>query len=113
MTSILSEPMGVRRRGKYTRRISTQLALALVVSTLLQIVIVSSIAHNWILHLGIVVVIAMVIPAARNVERRWEALEDGGLPVRGLETRFRMDCLRIWGVAILLALAWIPLGIIF
>lgn len=114
MASTMPGPMGVRQRGTFTRKVSTHLAYALVVSTLIQIAIVSSISHNWLLHLGIIVVVGMMIPASRNMERRWEMLDESGLSYRGLETRYRTDVLHIWALAlIVLPAAWLPLTILY
>ncbi|MBL0924894.1 MAG: hypothetical protein IBJ12_10580 [Sphingomonadaceae bacterium] len=46
------------------------------------------------------VFVAMVIPACRNLERRWQALEKGELNDAGLHTRFATDRVKLWLAAL-------------
>ncbi len=101
-------------RGKgYARRISSNLAAALVVFCLSQIFIVAKMGGSLVLHLGVIVAIGGFAVAARGLERRWQALDASGLPRQGLHTRFRRDLLQIWTVSILGALLWVPVAIIY
>lgn len=105
------EPAG--RRIGFAKRISSNLAAALVVFCLLQIGIVAKMGGSLVLHLGIVVAIGGFAIAARGLERRWELLDASDLSRSGLALRYRRDLLQIWGASILGALLWIPVAIIF
>jgi hypothetical protein len=93
---------------------SNNLAWALVLFTGLQIAVISGVvatgASTILYHLGIAVLIAAVVPAARNLERRWESLSQSDLSGLRLAALFRVDQLKLWGTALFLPLAWIPLG---
>jgi hypothetical protein len=96
------------------RRMSNNLAAALVTFAGLQIFVISAVvatgATTLLYHIGIAILIAAVIPAARNIERRWETLSQSDLSHHGLAVRFRMDQLKLWTGALLLPLGWIPVG---
>lgn len=96
------------------RRMSNNLAGALVLFTGIQICVISGVvatgATTLLYHLGIAVLIAAIVPAARNMERRWEMLTQSDLFGQGLAARFRVDQLKLWGTALFLPLAWIPIG---
>lgn len=93
---------------------SNNLAAALITFAGLQIFVISAVvatgATTLLYHIGIAVLIAAVIPAARNLERRWETLSQSGLSGHGLAVRFRMDQLKLWTATLLLPLGWIPVG---
>jgi len=102
------------QRGKsWCKRISSHLAAALVVFCLLQIFIIAKLGGSLLLHLGVIVAIGGFGIAARGLERRWEMLEQGGLSDGGLRVRFRADLIQLWTAAIVGALLWIPVAIIF
>lgn len=98
------------------RKMSNNLAGALVLFTGLQICIISGVvatgASTLLYHLGIAVLLAAIVPAARNMERRWELLSQSDLSRQSLSTRFRVDQLKLWCAALFLPLAWIPVGAI-
>ena len=87
----------------YAKRISDHIALALIVYTLMLIFIVTpSLAHGmriWPYFL-LVVMVAAVIPFFRGVDRRWAALENSELSDSGLKTRFNLDKVKLWIVAV-------------
>ena len=91
-----------RPRG-YAKRISDQIAMALIVYTLLLIFIVTpSLAHGmriWPYFL-LVGLVAAVIPFFRGLDHRWTALENSELSDGGLDTRFKLDRVKLWMVAI-------------
>lgn len=97
----------------WSKRISSHLAAALVVFCLMQIGIVAKMGGSLILHLGIILAIGGFGVAARGLERRWEMLEQGGLSESSLATRFRVDLVQLWTAAIVGALLWIPVAVIF
>lgn len=98
----------------WRRRMSNNLAAALVTFAGLQIFVISAVvaigATTLLYHIGIAILIAAVIPAARNLDRRWEALSQSDLSNQGLAVRFRMDQLKLWTATLLLPLGWIPVG---
>ena len=100
-------------RTGHAKRMSTHLAAALVVFCLLQIVIVAKMGGSLLLHLGIIVAIGGFAVAARGLERRWEMLDQSGLPAQGLAVRFRRDLLQLWSASIVGGLLWIPVSVIF
>ncbi len=100
-----------RAHKSYAKRISDHVAVALVVYTLALIFITSPAMHSEgtsiLPYFALVGFVAMVIPACRNMERRWQALEQGDLGEGGLETRFNADRIKLWvaalGIPVLLA----------
>lgn len=116
MASILGTMrISERTSGKgWYQRMSNNLAAALVTFAGLQIFVISAIvatgATTLLYHIGIAILIVAVIPAARNLERRWEVLSQSDLPANGLAVRFRMDQLKLWAATLLLPLGWIPVG---
>ncbi|MET0372052.1 MAG: hypothetical protein ABW039_11840 [Sphingobium sp.] len=100
-------------KKSWCKKISTHLAAALVIFCLLQIFIVAKMGGSLLFHLGIIIAIGGYGIAARGLERRWEMLEQSSLSDQGLALRFRMDLVQLWAAAIIGALLWIPVGIIF
>jgi hypothetical protein len=87
----------------YAKRISDHIAMALIVYTLMLIFIVTpSLAHGmriWPYFL-LIVMVAAVIPFFRGVDHRWAALENSELSDSGLKTRFNLDKVKLWMVAV-------------
>ena len=115
MASIFpGNPVAGHSSRYWHRKMSNNLAWALVLFTGLQIAVISGVvatgASTILYHLGIAVLIAAVVPAARNMERRWESLSQSDLSGLRLAALFRVDQLKLWGTALFLPLAWIPLG---
>ena len=106
----------VRASQCWLRKMSNNLAAALVTFAGLQIFVISSVvatgATTLLYHVGIAVLIAAAIPAARSLERRWEALSQSNLPHQGLAVRFRRDQVKLWMCTLLLPMMWIPVGLI-
>lgn len=109
-TALDSRP---HHRKGFAKRMSTHLAAALVLFSLLQIGIVAKMGGSLVLHLGIIVAIGGYALAARGLERRWTLLEQGGLAQSGLALRFRRDVLQLWAASVVGALLWIPVAIIY
>jgi K+-transporting ATPase A subunit len=90
----------------YAKRISDHVAVALVVYTLMLIFVTSpameSKGTSILPYFMLVIFVAMVIPACRNMERRWQALEASDLGDGGLETRFGVDRVKLWVAAIII-----------
>ena len=93
------------------RKMSNNIAAALVLFTGLQIFVISTVvasgATSLLYHLGIALLIAAIVPACRAMERRWEVQSQRSM---GIAERFRLDQLKLWGTALLLPLIWIPVG---
>ena len=92
------------------KRMSTHIAYALVVYTLLLIFIVSPELETkgmaiWP-YFALVALVAAVIPVCRNGERRWQALDAGSGDE--LEGRLKLDEVKLWigafGIPIVLML---------
>ncbi len=103
----------INRSKSWSKRISSHLAAALVVFCLMQIFIIAKLGGSLVLHLGVIVAIGGFGIAARGLERRWELLEQSSLSESSLRTRFRSDLLQLWTAAVVGALLWIPVAIIF
>ncbi len=94
----------------YAKRMSDQIAVALIIYTLLLIFLVTpSLASGmriWPYFL-LVVMVAAVIPFLRGVDHRWQILENSELSDRGLYLRFKQDtgklCVLAFGIPLILA----------
>lgn len=106
-----------RAHKSYAKRISDHVAVGLVVYTLALIFITSpameSDGTSILPYFMLVVFVAMVIPACRKIERRWEKLEASDLGDGGLQTRFTMDRVKIWVAAIVIPVILAVLFTIF
>ncbi len=100
-----------RAHKSYAKRISDHVAVGLVVYTLMLIFVTSPAMHSEgtsiLPYFMLVVFVAMVIPACRNMERRWQKLEASELGDTSLQTRFTSDRIKIWagamGIPVILA----------
>jgi hypothetical protein len=86
----------------YAKRMSTHIAYALVIYTLLLIFEVSpqmeSDGMSIMPYFVLVFLVGLVIWPCRNLERRWQALEkEGNMDLSG---RFRRDVIAVWVLAI-------------
>lgn len=101
-----------RAHKSYTKRISDHVAVALVVYTLMLIFVTSPAMHSEgtsiLPYFALVLFVAMVIPACRNMERRWKKLEAGELGEIDLQPRFTADRIKLWvaalGIPVVLAI---------
>ena len=93
-----------RARKSYSKRMSDHVATALVIYTLALIFVTAptmeSKGTSILPYMMLVIFVAMVIPACRNLERRWTILEASELSDGGLETRFNIDRAKLWMTAI-------------
>lgn len=94
----------------WTKRMSTHIAYALLVYTLLMIFFVSTAikSHGMSLlpYFSLVLLVAVIIPACRLFERRWTDMEIGHEGDTALAPRFRREAAYLWGLAI-----GLPLGL--
>jgi hypothetical protein len=115
MASIFpSSGVAGRSAAIWHRKMSNNLAAALVVFGGLQIFVISTVvasgATSLLYHIGIAILIAAIIPAARNMERRWELLSQSQSSNLDIVSRYRADQMKLWALTLLLPLAWIPVG---
>lgn len=97
------------RKLDWRRRMSDNVAYALLVYTGLQIFVTMAAlkgSHGSILpYFALIVLVAAIIPGCRLFEKRWEALADGEAASPELADRFRRDQIVLWACAIGLPLA--------
>jgi hypothetical protein len=104
----------------YTRRISDHIAAALIVYTLMLIFLVTpelkSAASIWPYFL-LVVLVAAIVPFFRAMDHRWQVLEHSELSASGLQTRYLLDRIKLWiiaiGIPLLLAISCRTLSAVF
>jgi hypothetical protein len=89
---------------RWDKKMSNNCAFALLVYTLLQIFFVISFIETKGMsiapYFGLVLLVAFIIPFCRNYEKRWAALQTSSLPDHGLATRYRVDQVTLWLLAI-------------
>lgn len=88
----------------WERRISNHVAYALLTYTGLQIFVVMgairSEGMSILPYLGLIMLVGIVIPMCRRVEKRWQALSRSALSETALMQHYRHDRLGIWLFAI-------------
>jgi fatty acid desaturase len=95
-------------RKNYAKRISNNIAAALVVYTLLLIFIATpamdSGASIWPFFFLVLLVVA-VIPFFRNMDKRWQALDRSEVSSEDLEGRFAFDRIKLWTLTLAIPIA--------
>lgn len=88
----------------WEKRISNHVAYALLAYTGLQIFVVMGAIRGESMsilpYLGLIVLVGLVIPLCRRVEKRWQALSRSALSENSLTQIYRGDRLGIWMFAI-------------
>lgn len=88
----------------WRRRMSDNVAYALLVYTALQIFVtvhaLKEGASSLLPYLALVVLVAAIIPACRAFERRWKHLSDEEAADPGLKGIYRRDQVTLWLIAI-------------
>lgn len=88
----------------WRRRMSDNIAYALLVYTALQIFVTTgalkSEGGSLLPYLALVVLVAAIIPACRRFERRWNRLSDDQAADPAMAGYFRRDRLVLWIMAI-------------
>ena len=88
----------------WRRRMSDNIAYALLVYTALQIFVTMEAlrgqSQSLLPYLALIVLVAAIIPACRRFERRWERLDDDAAADPALAGAYRRDRLGIWLLAI-------------
>jgi hypothetical protein len=93
-------------RGKdWRKRMSDNIAYALLVYTGLQIFVTMSALHSesggsLLPYFALIVLVVAIIPACRLFERRWNKLTDAQAADPALASYFRRDRLVVWAMAI-------------
>jgi hypothetical protein len=102
MASRAEKHVRIRETVSFAKRISTHIAYALVLYTLLLIFEVSpqmeSKGMSIMPYFFLVVLVGLAILPCRNLERRWQALDDGSHSELG--GVFRRDVIGLWLCAI-------------
>lgn len=92
------------RQIDWRRRMSDNIAYALLVYTALQIFVtmgaLKSSEGSLLPYLALVVLVGAIIPACRRFERRWNRLSDEQASDPALASFFRRDRLALWLLAI-------------
>ncbi len=92
----------------YAKRISDNIAYALIVYTMMLIFLVAGAIKTSSLsvfpYLLLLLFVAVVIPMARRFEKKWEMLDASELSDNSLNTRFNLDRLKLWVGTIILPL---------
>ncbi|MFC3172961.1 hypothetical protein ACFOD9_01715 [Novosphingobium bradum] len=115
-----TKPQAVDRpQPDWRRRMSNQVAYALLVYTGLQIFLTVGALEgrrsSLLPYVALVVLVVAIIPACRCTERRWQSLDEASSHDPALAAAFRRDCTGLWLLAIglpigltalLKALAW-------
>lgn len=95
---------GTARRIDWRRRMSDNIAYALLVYTALQIFVtmsaLKSTEGSLLPYLALVVLVGAIIPACRRFERRWNRLSDQQAANPALLSYYRRDRLALWLLAI-------------
>ena len=88
----------------WRKRMSDNIAYALLVYTALQIFVTMNALHaegsSLLPYLALVLLVAAIIPACRRFERRWNRLDDVQASDPSLSSYFRRDRLMLWLLAI-------------
>ena len=92
------------RKLDWRRRLSDNVAYALLVYTVLQIWVTMGTLKNGsgsiLPYFALIILIAAIIPGCRMFEKRWDGLSDSEAANPELRDRFRRDQLLLWLSAI-------------
>ena len=88
----------------WRKRMSDNIAVALLVYTALQIFVTMSAlkgeGDSLLPYLALVVLVVAIIPSCRRSERRWNRLSDVQAADPELAGHFRRDCTMLWLLAV-------------
>ena len=100
---------GAKRKLDWRRKMSDNVAYALLVYTGLQIFVTMGSLKNGsgsiLPYFALIILVAAIIPGCRMFEKRWEDLSDGQAANPELRDRFRRDQIVLWLCALGLPLA--------
>lgn len=107
MVKALNGAAGGTSRAKrldWRKRMSDNIAYALLVYTALQIFVTMNQLHtdmgSLLPYFALILLVAGIIPACRSFERRWEGLSDQQAADPALSGKYRRDQLWLWLLAI-------------
>ncbi len=93
-----------RSKKPYAKRMSDNIAIAMVAYTLMLIFMVTpkleSAGMSIFPYFVLVILVGLAIPYGHKLERRWDRLGVSELSASGLNTRFAIDRLILWVAAI-------------
>lgn len=99
-----AEAQAQARPLDWRRRMSDNIAYALLVYTALQIFVTMGAlrteARSLLPYLALVVLVVAIIPSCRRLERRWNRLDDQQAADPSLSGYYRRDRLALWLTAI-------------
>ena len=97
-------PQAASRPVDWRRKMSDNIAYALLVYTALQIFVtmgaLKSDGVSLLPYLALVVLVGAIIPACRRFERRWNRLTEEQAHDPAMASYYRRDRLALWGLAI-------------
>ncbi len=92
------------KRLDWRKRMSDNIAFALLVYTGLQILMTMGALHgkagSTMPYFALIILVAAIIPACRRFERRWARLDDVQAADPGFARFYRRDQFWLWGLAI-------------
>jgi hypothetical protein len=109
MMANVSQPLGVAQKDQvrlidWRRKMSDNIAYALLVYTSLQIFVTMGALHgqggSMLPYLALIILVGAIIPACRRFERRWNRLSDEQAADPGFARFYRRDRLTLWLLAI-------------
>jgi hypothetical protein len=96
--------METRPQKTFGKRMSDNIALAMIVYTLMLIFMVTPALETRGMSIFpyflLVFLVALAIPFGHNLERRWSLLEGSELSTKGLNLRFAFDRIKLWLAAV-------------
>ena len=113
---------GARRPRDWRKAMSDNVAYALLVYTALQIFVTmraikGSTSGSVLPYLSLIVLVAVIIPACRRFEKRWEDIGDAAASDPALRPLFRRDQTALWllaiGLPFVLTALFIAIGRLF
>jgi hypothetical protein len=88
----------------WRKRMSNQVAYALLVYTGLQIFLTMGALQgeraSMLPYVGLVLLVGAIIPACRNCDRRWQGLSEGAAHDPEMERSYRRDRRVLWALAL-------------
>ncbi len=108
MAKVLGDAIGLRgaaaRPLDWRKRMSDNIAYALLVYTVLQIFVTMGSLENrggsMLPYFALVILVAAIIPACRRFETRWNRLSDSQAADPQFKSFYRRDQLWLWATAI-------------
>ncbi len=89
-----------KTKKSYTKRISDNIAYALIVYTMMLIFLVAGAIKtsgtSVMPYIMLMLFVAVVIPLARKLEKKWEMLDQSELSDSSLNRRYNIDRVKLW-----------------